>query len=196
MTFYELVKRNRSYRGFDQQRRISREELEELVDCARITPSAANRQPLRYDLVWEPAETAGVQALTKWAAALPERHLPDPGKEAAAFIVILQETEWVRNAASCQIDVGIAAQTMLLAAVEKGLGGLMIGNFNREGLTELRGYPEHLVPQLVIAIGKPAEKIELTEVQPDGSTKYYRDEQDIHYVPKRRLKEVIWEREP
>ena len=195
MTFYEMVKLNRSYRGYDRERKISREELTELVDCARITPSAANRQPLRYDLIWKEDEVSAAQGLTRWAAALPERHLPDPGKEAAAFVVILQETEWVKNAAACQIDVGIAAQTLLLAAVEKGLGGLMIGNFNREALAELRGYPEHLAPQLVIALGKPAERIELTEVGPDGSTTYYRDGQDVHYVPKRGLKDVIWDRD-
>ncbi len=191
MSIRELTEKNRSYRGFDRSRRITRTELAELADCARLTPSAANKQALRYYLAWESAEVAAIQKLTRWAAALPERHLPDPGKEAAAFIVILQETEWVQEAAPCQRDVGIAAQTILLAAVEKGLGGLMIGNFDRAGLQETLGLPAHLSPQLVIALGKPAETVVLTDVGPDGSTKYYRDEQDVHYVPKRRLEDVI-----
>jgi len=191
MTFLELVKKNRSYRGFDESRRISREELLELVECARLTPSGANRQPLKYDLVWQPEEVSAVLKLTRWAAALPERHLPDPGKGPTAFVVMLQETEWVKEAAACQRDIGIAAQTLLLAATEKGLGGLMIGNFDRAGLESLRRYPEHLIPQLVIALGKPDERIVLTEAETNGPTSYYRDEQDVHYVPKRRLADIV-----
>ena len=191
MTFLELVKKNRSYRGFDESRRISREELLELVECARLTPSGANRQPLKYDLVWQPEEVSAVLKLTRWAAALPERHLPDPGKGPTAFVVMLQETEWVKEAAACQRDIGIAAQTLLLAATEKGLGGLMIGNFDRAGLESLRRYPEHLIPQLVIALGKPDERIVLTEAETNGPTSYYRDEQNVHYVPKRRLNDIV-----
>lgn len=191
MTFLDMVKKNRSYRGFDESRRISREELLELVECARLTPSAANRQPLKYDLIWQPEEVSAVLKLTRWAAALPERHLPDPGKGPTAFIVMLQETEWVKEAAACQRDIGIAAQTLLLAATEKGLGGLMIGNFDRAGLENLRQYPEHLVPQLVIALGKPDERIVLTEAETNGPVSYYRDEQDVHYVPKRRLDDIV-----
>ena len=191
MTFLEMVKKNRSYRGFDESRRISREELMELVNCARLTPSAANKQPLRYDLIWEAEEVAATLLLTRWAAALPQRHLPDPGKGPTAFVVLLQETEWVKDAAACQRDVGIAAQTLLLAATEKGLGGLMIGNFDRAGLENLRRYPEHLIPQLVIALGKPDERIVLTEAETNGPTSYYRDEQDVHYVPKRRLNDIV-----
>ena len=191
MTFREMVEKNRSWRGFDESRIITREELLELADCARLTASGANRQPLRYDLIERKEDVKAVLALTRWAAALPERHLPDPGKGPTAFVVLLQETEWVREAAACQRDVGIAAQTLLLAAVEKGLGGLMIGNFDRAALAAERRYPEHLVPQLVIALGKPAETIVLTEVGPDGSTAYWRDDQDVHYVPKRRLEDVV-----
>ncbi len=191
MTFLDLVKRNRSYRAFDESRRISREELLALVECARLTPSAANRQPLRYDLIDQPEAVRETLALTRWAAALPQRHLPDPGKGPAAFIVLLLETEWVANAAACQQDIGIAAQTLLLAAADQGLGGLMIGNFDREGLKQLRKYPDHLVPQLVIALGKPAEQIVLTEVGEDGSTRYYRDENDVHHVPKRKMADIL-----
>ena len=193
MTFLEMVKKNRSYRGFDESRRISREELMEMVECARLTPSGANRQPLKYDLIWKAEEVGQVLPMTRWAAALPERHLPDPGKGPTAFVVLLQETAWVKETAACQRDIGIAAQTLLLAATEKGLGGLMIGNFDRAGLEKIRHYPEHLIPQLVIALGKPAERIVLTEVGEDGATAYYRDEQDVHYVPKRRLEDIIIE---
>lgn len=164
-----------------------------MTDCARLTPSAANRQPLKYDLIWEKEPVMETLKLTRWAAALPERHLPDPGKGPAAFIVILQETDWVKEPAACQRDIGIAAQTILLAAAEMGLGGLMIGNFDGGALKALRAYPDHLIPQLVIAVGKPAETVVLTEVGEDGATAYYRDERDVHYVPKRRLEDIIYQ---
>ena len=97
----------------------------------------------------------------------------------------------------CQRDthhqVGIAAQTILLAAVEAGLGGLMIGNFNAEALSSALSLPSHLVPQLVLALGKPAETVVLTEAEPGVSLAYYRDAEDVHYVPKRRLEDVVIE---
>ena len=189
----ELVTRSRSYRGYDPSRSISREELLSLVDCARLIPTGANRQPLRYYLAWEKAQLDLIQPLTRWGAALPERHLPDTDKQPAAFIVICVETEWVRNPASCQKEVGIAAQTMLLAATEMGLGGLMIGNFDAEKLSQALQLPAHLAPQLVLALGKPAETIVLTGPGPDGSLNYFRDEQDVHYVPKRKLEDLIIE---
>ena len=187
----DLVKANRSYRGYDPARKVSREELLSLVDCARLTPSAANRQPLRYYLAWKPEQLEIIQPLTRWAAALPERHLPDPDKVAAAFIVICADTECTNNLASCQRDVGIAAQTILLAAAEAGLGGLMIGNFDAPALSKALELPAHLIPQLVIALGKPAEKIVLTEAKKGDDLNYYRDEEDVHYVPKRRLEDIL-----
>ena len=95
------------------------------------------------------------------------------------------------NTTRFQRDVGIAAQTILLAAVEKGLGGCMIGSFRKPELKSLLGLSEGIEPNLVVALGKPAEKVILTEVGADGSTAYYRDENDVHYVPKRRLEDII-----
>jgi nitroreductase len=187
----DLVTANRSYRGFDPSRKVTREELTEFVECARLTPSGANRQPLRYYLAWEKEQTEKIQPLTRWGAALPERHLPDADKLPPAFIVICAEMLWAPNPAACQKEVGIAAQTILLAATEAGLGGLMIANFQAEALARALELPEHLVPQLVLAIGRPAEKVVLTEAEPGGSLNYYRDEQDVHYVPKRPLRDLL-----
>ena len=189
--FKDLVLANRSYRGFDPSRRVTREELLSFVDCARLTPSGANRQPLRYYLAWQEPQLSLIQPLTRWGAALPERHLPDPDKRAAAFIVVCAETDWAPNPAAWQREVGIAAQTILLAAAEAGLGGLMIGNFSADALASALELPSHLVPQLVIALGKPAETVVLTEAAPGASLAYYRDENNVHYVPKRRLEDLL-----
>ncbi len=191
MDFSELVKKNRSYRGYDKSRRITREELLRLVDCARFAPSSVNRQPFCYYLANEQAQLDLIQPLTGWARALPEKRLPYPGRRPTAFIVICQNTAWEPDLGRFQRDVGIVAQTMLLAAVETGLGGIMIGNFSPDKLAAALSLPAHLTPMLIVAIGKPAETVVLTEALPGESLNYYRDENDVHYVPKRRLEDIV-----
>lgn len=189
--FKDLVKRNRSYRGYDESRKITREELLALVDCARYAPSSVNRQPFQYYLACEPDQLAAIQPLTGWARALPEKGLPYPGHRPTAFIVICQNTDWEKDLSRFQKDVGIVAQTMLLAAVETGLGGIMIGNFSPEKIAAALSLPDHLVPLLIVAFGKPDETVVLTEALPGENLNYYRDENDVHYVPKRRLQDVV-----
>ena len=189
--FKDLVKKSRSFRGYDENRKITREELADFADCARFAPSSVNRQPFKYYLACEPEQLAKIQPLTGWARALPDMRLPHPGKEPTAFIVICQNKEWDADLTRYQRDVGIVAQTMLLAAAEKGLGGIMIGNFSPEKLSAALELPETLAPMLIVAFGKPDEEIVLTEVGEGESIKYYRDENDVHYVPKRRLEDVI-----
>ena len=157
MNFQDLVRKNRSYRGYDESRRLTKAELESFVECARLSPSSVNAQPFRYYLAWEKREVDQIQALTKWARGLPELTLPHPGH----------------------------------CPTEQGLGGCMIGNFNGNEVKAELGLPEYLVPMLLVAFGKPDETVVLTEVGEGGSTKYYRDEQDVHYVPKRRLEDIV-----
>lgn len=191
MMLKDLVLKNRSYRGFDESVRISRETLEGFVDCARLCPSSVNKQPLKYFLAWEPEEVEKVQGLTKWARALPEMILPHPGKRPTGFVVICQDKGIDENLNRYQKDVGIVAQTMLLAAVEQGLGGCMIGNFQAGEVMEVLGLPEEIRPLLIVAFGKPAEEIHLVDVPENGNTNYYRDEKDVHYVPKRTLADEL-----
>ena len=131
-----------------------------------------------------------IQPATMWAKGLPELTLPHPGKEPTAFIVICQDTNIDSNLSRYQRDVGIVAQTMLLAAVEMGLGGCMIGSFNAGLLHDVLNLDENIKPQLVIALGKPDEEIILTDAV-DGNVGYYRDEEDRHYVPKRSVQDMI-----
>lgn len=186
----DLIKKNRSYRGFDETRKVSKAELLEMVDCARLSASSVNKQPLQYYLAFREEEVAEIQALTYWAKALPIQ-LPHMGHCPTAFIVICQNTEIAPNLGAFLKDVGIAAQSMLLQAVEFGLGGCMIGSFEKVLLHEKLGLAETVQPLLVIAVGKPDETIVLCDVGEDGDTTYVRDEQDIHYVPKRTLEDII-----
>lgn len=191
MMFKDLVRANRSCRGFDESRRVTEEELLELVDCARLTASSVNQQPLRYYLAWEKAEVDKIQGMTKWAGMLPQLELPHKGMCPTAFIVICQDLTVSESLAKFQKDVGIAAQTILLAATEMGLGGCMIGNFGADTMRRGLGVSGNLAPLLIVAIGKPAEKIVLTEIGMGESSAYYRDEADVHYVPKYRLEDIV-----
>lgn len=187
----DLAKKNRSYRGYDESCMVTREQLEEMVDCTRYAPSSVNIQPLKYYLANEKETVGKIQALTKWARALPELDLPYPGHRPTAWIVICQDLRISDSVPRFQKDVGIAAQTILLAAVEMGLGGCMIGNFNPKEIRLALDLPETLVPVLLVAIGKPDETIVIREIGEDGATAYYRDENGVHYVPKRKLKDII-----
>jgi nitroreductase len=187
-TLKELVLANRSFRRFDESQPVTRETLVELVGLARVTASAANRQPLKYLLSADPETNAKIFPTLAWAAYLTNWPGPGPGERPAAYIVVLVDesiaTEW-------WCDDGIAAQTILLGAVERGLGGCMIGAIQKERLRQALGIPAQLKIRLVLALGKPAETVTLEDLPPGGDIRYWRDEADIHHVPKRRLDELI-----
>ena len=184
----DLVLRNRSYRRFDESYRIERETLVELIGLARCTASAANRQPLKYILSVDPKTNARIFPCLAWAAYLKDWNGPKPGERPTAYIVILID-EGIAQDWWC--DDGIAAQTILLGAVEKGLGGCMIGSINKEQLRQMLAIPAHLRIRLVVALGKPAEQVRLEDLAPGGDIRYWRDAKDVHHVPKRTLAELI-----
>lgn len=182
-----LVLKNRSYRGFDESYRFTKEQLAAYVDMARLSASSANLQPLKYFCACDGETVKKIQPLTAWAGYLKEMNLPREGKRPTAFIVVCLDSAISENEGAFARDVGIAAQTILLAAAEEGNGGCMIGSFKKEEIAEM--LPEGLVPMLVIALGRPDEEVRLCEVK-DGDIKYFRDEDDVHFVPKRALGEV------
>ncbi|MDO4459433.1 MAG: nitroreductase family protein [Clostridia bacterium] len=187
----DLVIKNRSYRGYDESYTFTKDQLLNYVDAARLTPSSVNMQPLKYYLSYEKDNVALVQSMTKWARALPNMQLPHDGMCPTAFIIICQDTSIASNTGRFLKDVGIVAQTMLLMATEEGLGGCMIGNYKPDEVKEKLHLADNLEPLLIVAFGKPAEKIIITEIPESGSTNYYRDENDVHYVPKRSLEDIV-----
>lgn len=188
MTFKDLVLANRSYRRFDGTHAVSAAALRDLVDLARTTPSAANRQPLRYVLSRSAEGNALVFGTLAWAAYLPEWKGPVEAERPTAYVVILLDTTICQAA---DVDVGIAAQTILLGAVERGLGGCMFASVKREELARRLGLGDALKVALVIALGKPVEKVVLDRLAPGGSIKYWREPDGTHHVPKRSLDELI-----
>jgi nitroreductase len=185
---HDLIISNRSCRRFDEGFAIERQTLEELVDLARLSASAANLQPLKYVLSHEPQENAKIFPQLKWAAYLKEWPGPSPGQRPAAYVIILGDTQ-ISKGFGC--DHGIAAQSILLGAREKGLAGCMIGLINRDELREALAISSRYEILLVIALGKPREQVVIDEVRPGGDIKYWRDRDAVHHVPKRSLKEII-----
>ncbi len=184
----DLVRKNRSYRRFQQDVPVSIDTLRELVNLARLSASAANLQPLKYILSCDPETNATIFPCTRWAGYLKDWDGPAEGERPAAYVIILGDTE-IRSSFGC--DHGIAAQSMMLGASERGLGGCMLGALDREGLQEAFGIPERYEILLALALGKPKETVVLEEAGHDGEIKYYRDENGIHHVPKRPLDELI-----
>ena len=190
MNFTELVEKNRSYRRFHESDPVNTEVLRELLNLARITPSAANKQPLKYVLSNNPEMNSKIFSTLAWAASLPDWPGPEKGERPAAYVVILGDTSIGKT---WSVDTGIVMQTMLLGAVEKGFGGCMFGSVRREDLSKLLGLPEQYEILYVVALGKPKEVVVLEDIGDDGDTRYYRDEDRVHHVPKRTLEELIVE---
>lgn len=184
----DLIIKNRSYRRFHQDHAIGMETLQELVDIARQTASGGNAQPLKYILSCEPSKNALIFAQLAWARLLEGWGGPEEGEKPSAYIVILHDKQ-VSPTYFC--DQGIAAQSILLGATEKGLGGCMLGAIKKDELRKALTIPERYDILLVIALGQPAEKVVLETVGADGSTKYWRDSASVHHVPKRALKDII-----
>lgn len=187
----ELLKKNRSYRGYDQSVPVTWEQMLDMVDCVRYAPFSQNYQSFKYVLVHTRAGCDALQPCTGWARGLPDMTLPHPGHCPTGFIVMCYDSTIGPGVDRFWKDVGICAQTILLRATEMGLGGCMIGNFNPEKVRETLELEERFRPVLIIALGKPDETVVLTELKPGESYNYYRDENDVHYVPKRPLEELI-----
>jgi len=186
----DLISKNRSYRRFHQEIDIKLETLKELVDLARLSASAANMQPLKYILSCQPEKNSLIFPHLAWAGYLTDWPGPCEGERPSAYIIILGDTE-IRQSFGC--DHGIAAQSILLGATEKGLGGCMIASIQRQELRQALAIPPRYEILLVLALGTPKETVMIETIGPGGDTKYWRDSKGIHHVPKRALDDIIIE---
>jgi nitroreductase len=184
----DLVRTSRSYRRFYQDVLVDVKTLRELVDLARLAPTGSNKQPLRFMLSNEPDKNAAIFPHLRWAGYLKDWPGPAEGERPSAYIAVLGDTA-IRKEFGC--DHGIAAQTIMLGAAEKGLGGCIIASLDKRGLRELLAIPERYEILLVLALGKPKEKVVIDEIGPDGDVKYWREPDGTHHVPKRRLEDII-----
>ena len=185
----ELIKRNRSYRRFYQSERINRQHIIEWIELARFSASGRNAQPLKYIVITDEEDCSKVYPLLSWAGYLKDWEGPEEGERPAAYIVMLHDTE-ISNNYFC--DDGIAAQSILLGAVEAGYGGCIFASVRRKDLRGFLNLDKQYDILHVLALGKPSEKVVLEEMV-DNDHKYWRDEHEIHHVPKRPLDEIILE---
>ncbi|MCZ7664532.1 MAG: nitroreductase family protein [Thermoleophilia bacterium] len=187
-SFAQLVRRGRSYRRFNETEVVDVAILRDLVDLARVTPSAANLQPLAYVLITDAETRARVFPCLKWAGRLKDWGGPAPGERPSAYIVVLGDTQ-IAGEINC--DHGIAAQTILLGALTRGLGGCMMTGMDREALREVLDLSDRYRILMVLCIGKPAEQVVLEPLGGDGDVAYWRDAENVHHVPKRALEDII-----
>ncbi len=185
----DLIKQNRSYRRFYQNHALDLETLTNLVDLARLSASAANLQPLRYIISVDPSKNSQIFSCLGWAGYLKDWNGPKQGERPSGYIIILSDSEKANDYVG--YDCGIAGQSILLGAREKGLAGCMIASIKRQQLRSLLNIDIRFKILLVIAIGKPKEEVVIETVGSDNSIRYWRDSTGIHHVPKRNLKDII-----
>jgi len=184
----ELILKNRTCRRFNQHKPVPLKLLRELVDLARLSPSSANLQPLKYILSAEPETNALIFEHLAWAGYLTDWPGPAEGERPAAYIIILADKN-IKFPIDC--DHGIAAQSITLGAAELGLSCCIISSVRRKELMNKMNIPDHLEILLVIALGECREKIHIEEVQTGGGIQYWRDQKGEHHVPKRSLQSII-----
>ena len=185
----ELVAKNRTHRRFQESKPLPIDMLRGFVDLARLAPSAANMQPLKYIISNTPEKNDLIFPCLRWAGYLKEWPGPAEGERPVAHIIILGDKRITEN---FWCDDGIAAQTIMLAAVERGLRGCIIASIDRDKLSAALHIPEYFHIRLDLALGYPKETVLLEEMKGED-VKYWRDERSVHHVPKRSLSEIILE---
>ena len=188
MDFEEMILKNRSYRRFHEKEPVPDDVLKELVNYARLSASSGNIQGLKFYLSAEPAKNSQIFSTVRWAYYLRDWDGPAEGERPSAYIILLGDTEIHKT---IDVDVGIAAQSILLGAVSMGYGGCMIGSLDRVSLRKKLEIPDRFEIPLVIALGKPREKVRIETLDEEGNIEYWRDADQVHHVPKRSLEELI-----
>jgi nitroreductase len=184
----DLIKQSRSYRRFYGDKEITMEQLRELADYGRLSPSGANRQPLKYILINSKDMNEKVYENVAWAGYLKDWDGPVQAERPTGYIIMLRDNS-INKVTT--MDEGIAAQSMFLGATEMGLGGCYIGSFKKEQLKNLLEIGDDFDIALVIALGYPKEEVVLEDISEEGDVKYWRDGNQVHHVPKRTLEQVI-----
>ncbi|MBE6535072.1 MAG: nitroreductase [Ruminococcaceae bacterium] len=183
-----LIDKNRSHREFKAGVKIPRERIEAWILNASHCPAARNLQAIKYMIIDSDETVAELLPLTFWAASLGKK-LPPEGHGPCAFIVMCHDHTIAPLTSFFYMDIGICAQTIMLSAANEGFGGCMIGSASVEAVKNLLSLPENLEPALILGLGAPEDEVVLTASA--GDVKYYRDENNVHYVPKRTLDEII-----
>lgn len=184
--FSDLVKATRSFRNFDPSYRLSDDLMTGLIELCRYTPSTANSQSIKFAYACSEEACVKVFPMLGWAGYIKENKPPYDGNVPAGYILICFDTD---ISPEIEIDAGICAQTIVLGAMDMGIGACMIGSFDKKKASELFNLPSNIKPRLMIALGRPKETVEIVDIK-DGDVRYYRDGKEKHFVPKRTVSEL------
>jgi nitroreductase len=187
MKMQDLIIKTRSYRRYRQDK-IEDDFLKELVNLGRLSANHKNRQPLKYIISNQKNINNRIFPTLVWAKNISNWHGPAEEERPVSYIVILHDHEIDGYVGQ---NPGIAAQSIVLGAMEHGIGACMVANIKRDVLRQALDIKSNLEICLVIALGYPKEKIVLDEMLNDDNTKYYRDDDNVHHVPKRRLEDIL-----
>ncbi|MBQ3124455.1 MAG: nitroreductase family protein [Clostridia bacterium] len=187
MDIYNFIKSRRTIRKFKQDR-LTKEQLAKYIDTARVAPSAANIQPLKYVAVVSREMTEKMFPLVKWAGYLAPMYNPKEGERPTAYVVVCADTT-IRKS-GYDMDIGAAVENMMLCALADNVGACWMASIDRDGIRKLLDIPETLEISCVVALGYLAETPKEAEVE-NGDIKYYLGESDTLYVPKRAMSEIV-----
>ena len=192
MNVYEAAMKRRSIRRF-KEKPVPYEALEKCVDAGRLAPSGRNQQVCEFVIVDDkqilPQMFDNIGGSVKMP---PEKGGPRPENTPKAYIVIVinKSREEDANRRSITLyDIGMAAENIILTALEEGLGCCPVMMFNEAGVKKALNIPEGYDVGLVIVMGYPDET-SLAEVATDTTTVWV-DGELVRHVPKRRLEDVV-----
>ena len=161
MNMTECIKGRRSIRKYNAER-IERSVLEDIISTASFSPSWKNTQITRYIAI---EDTSIIQEIA-------DKFTPEFNSNIIKQVSTLMAVTFIKNRCGFErdgsystkkgdrwqmFDVGIACQTFCLAAHEKGLGTVILGLWDEDGITELLDIPENQELAALIAIGYPAD---------------------------------------
>ena len=185
MSAYKAILSRRSIRKF-QQKKISIEKLKKFVNAARLAPSAANLQPLEFYIVNEKELCSKVFEALNWAGYITPKWKPDESQRPAAYIIVFviePNNKWYQR------DASFATENIILTAEEENIGSCVICKIDKEKIRKALEIPNNMIIDSVIALGYKAEKSVTEEY--DDTIKYWRDEEGVMHVPKRKMEDII-----
>ena len=185
----DLIKNNRSYRVFDESYKISMDKIKEILNVVRFTSSGRNIQPIRFLPIVKNEQLNIIYDNIKWAGYLKDWDGPIEGQRPTAFILFLSDNNI--KSPTFDIDLGLACQSILLKSIEQNIGGCMIGAFNKKKISEGLDIPQNYNLELILALGKPNQKVVIDDINSNEDIKYWRDENNVHHVPKIVLDDLI-----
>lgn len=190
MTLENLLEWRRTYRKFDENKLISKNDIDDILNSIKFASCANNRQYLRFISVENKAKVLEIFENTKWAASLPNNiGRPKEGERPVYFIAILSDEE--KKLRFNGIDEGLVISNLTLLAAEKGIGSCIIGSVNDKKMREILNYENNYSCDLVVAFGYPKVKSTIKEINTGEDQAYYLDEDGNYIVPKYKIKDLV-----